>query len=275
MKKEDKLSVRVTYRFSASAERVFDAWLDPEKVCKFLFVTATGQMVQTKIEARVGGGFTIVERRAGENVAHVGTYLEIDRPRRLVFMLSVPKYSKEQDRISVDIEPLGRGCELTLTHEMAAGQAEQQGRAQEGWSRVLGMLAERLPPEEPSCGAGLAQHASVPAKIAPVFAALAETLETHRGMLMLSDENARREDEVYQKLAAGFRELGTRVESVAREMAGARDLAAAAHDETAFAERQLEAFRSFVKAQNELLEILRPAAERDEAMLGTMTKECP
>ncbi len=154
MNEGDKISVCVTHRFSATAERVFDAWVDPEKVCKFLFVTATGQMLRTEIDARVGGGFTIVERRAGEDVAHVGTYLEIDRPRRLVFLLAVPKYSSGQDRISVDIRPLGSGCELTLTHEMASRQAEHRGRAQEGWRRVLEMLAEQLPLAEPSRAAG-------------------------------------------------------------------------------------------------------------------------
>ena len=270
MKKPDAVSVSVTHRFSASAERVFDAWLDPEKACKFLFVTATGQMVRTEIDARVGGGFTIVERRAGEEVAHVGTYLTVDRPRHLVFTLSVPKYSKDESRISVEITPLGSGCELMLTQEMLPGMAEYRGRTEEGWRRIFEVLAEQLSPEVPSCGAGLAQHSSVPAKIAPVFAALAETLEAHRAMLILTDQNARREDEAYQKLAAGYRELATRVQSLASQMATYRDLPAAAHDEKAFGERQLQAVQSFVKAQSELLQILRPAAERDEAMLATM-----
>lgn len=81
MKKQEGVSVSVTHRFSASAERAFDAWLDPEKACKFLFATPTGEMVRTEIDARVGGRFSIVERRAGEDVAHVGTYLEVERPR--------------------------------------------------------------------------------------------------------------------------------------------------------------------------------------------------
>jgi uncharacterized protein YndB with AHSA1/START domain len=272
MKKQEGVSVTVTHRFFASAERVFDAWLDPEKACKFLFVTATGEMVRTEIDARVGGRFMIVERRAGEDVAHVGTYLELDRPRRLVFTLSVPKYSQDEDRICIEIKPLGSGCELTLTHELRPAMADVLGRAEAGWRGILEILAEQLPPEEPSCGAGLAEHASVPAKIAPMFAALAETLDSHRAMLILSDENARREDEVYRSLATSFRELAARVESVASEMASHRELPACAHDEEAFGERQLAAFQRFVEAQSTLLEILRPAAERDEAMLATMTQ---
>jgi uncharacterized protein YndB with AHSA1/START domain len=270
MKPEETVSVRVTHRFAASAERVFDAWLDTSKVCKFLFATATGQIVRAEIDARVGGGFTIVDRRNGEDVEHVGSYVEIERPRRLVFELSVPKYSSDESRVEIDIQPLAQGCELTLVQRVPARYAETKGRAAEGWRRILEMLDEIVPPAQPSCGAGLAQHATVPAKLAPMFAALADTLETHRALIVLDGPNARREDDAYQKLAAGYRQLATQVENVARQMASYRDLPACSHDEKAFGAPQLQAFQRFVKAQSELLEILRPAAERDEAMLASM-----
>ncbi len=73
-----------TRRFDFPIERVFDAWLDPSKASKFLFVTPTGKMVRVEIDARVGGSFNIT-RCDGEDIEHIGTYLEIDRPRRLVF----------------------------------------------------------------------------------------------------------------------------------------------------------------------------------------------
>src|SRR5690606_34403409 len=146
MKPEDTVSVRVTHRFGASAERVFDAWLDPSKVCKFLFATATGQIVRAEVDARVGGGFTIVDRRGQEEVAHVGTYLEIARPRRLVFDLTVPKYSSDPSRVEIQIEPLAQGCELTLVQHMPARYAEVRGRTAEGWRRILEALDQIEPP---------------------------------------------------------------------------------------------------------------------------------
>ncbi|MGC2110661.1 MAG: SRPBCC domain-containing protein [Candidatus Korobacteraceae bacterium] len=131
--------VRITRHFDASPERVFDAWLDPESACKWLFATPSGQMTRVEIDARVGGKFVIVERRDGEDVDHVGEYLEIDPPRRLVFSFAVPKYSSQSTRVSIDIAPAQAGCDLTLTHEGVL--AEWADRTQQGWSTILDGLA--------------------------------------------------------------------------------------------------------------------------------------
>jgi uncharacterized protein YndB with AHSA1/START domain len=270
MKPEQTVSVRVAHRFAASAERVFDAWLDPSKVCKFLFATATGQIVRAEIDARVGGRFTIVDRRNGEDVEHVGTYLAIERPQRLVFSLSVPKYSSDESRVEITIQPLAQGCELTLVQHMPGRYAEVKGRSQDGWRRILEVLDEVVPAPPPSCGAGLAQHATIPAKIAPMFAALADTLETHRAMIVPGSAEARLEDDAYRTLAASYRELAAQVEKVAGQMASYSDLPPCPHDEKAFDAGQRQAFQRFVKAQSELLELLRPAAEHAEAMLASL-----
>ena len=134
--------VRVSRRYAASAERVFDAWLDPEKAKKFLFATPTGEMARAEVDPRVGGTFTFVDRRDGENALHTGEYLEIDRPRRLIFTFSVD--SAPGDRITVDIVPLESGCELTLTHEMLPEWAEYASRTEQGWAGILKGLATTL-----------------------------------------------------------------------------------------------------------------------------------
>jgi uncharacterized protein YndB with AHSA1/START domain len=132
-------SVCVTHRFTASPERVFDAWLDPEKARQFLFATPTGQMVRAETDPRVGGHYTFTDRRDGDDVVHTGEYLEIDRPRRLVFTLVVPKYSSETSRVTIEIVPLASGCELTLTHDGIL--LEYKERSAEGWSKIFAGLS--------------------------------------------------------------------------------------------------------------------------------------
>lgn len=144
MTAEPKIQVRVTRRFTASPERVFDAWLDPAKAGQFLFATPAGHMVRVEIDACVGGKFVIVERRDGQDAAHFGEYLEIDRPRRLVFVYSVGMEPKAVDRVTVETGPLDTGCELTLTHEMDVQYAEYVSLAEEGWTGILDGLAAAL-----------------------------------------------------------------------------------------------------------------------------------
>ena len=142
MSTQDRAMVRVTHRFSTSAERVFDAWLDPAKARKFLFTTPTGQIVRAEIDASVGGAFCFVDRRDGEDVEHSGKYLEIDRPRRLVFSFVVPKYSREITRVTIEIAPEGSGCTLTLTHEGVL--LEWAKPTEGGWTGILKDLASEV-----------------------------------------------------------------------------------------------------------------------------------
>ena len=141
MNAEQQVNVCVRRRFRASRERVFDAWFDSKTAGKWLFATATGRSVCVEIDARAGGWFYIVERWDGENVEHIGEYLEIIRPRRLVFTLSVEKYSLDFERVTVLFHPYGTGCELSLTHKTRPELARQvSGR----WISMVEGLASAL-----------------------------------------------------------------------------------------------------------------------------------
>jgi uncharacterized protein YndB with AHSA1/START domain len=134
--------LRVARHFEFSAERVFDAWLDPKRAGRWLFATPTGEMMRVEIDARVGGRFVFVDRRDGEDVEHTGEYLEMDRPKRLVFKFVVPKYLSIYTRVAIDIVPAGEGCDLTLVHEGVLPEYEEQ--TQRGWKAILDALAATL-----------------------------------------------------------------------------------------------------------------------------------
>jgi uncharacterized protein YndB with AHSA1/START domain len=135
-------TVKVSRRFDASAERVFDAWLDPEKAAKFLFATPGGQMIKAEIDPRVGGRFLFIDRRPEGDAGHHGQYVEIDRPRRLVFTFWVDMFPDGITQVAIDIVPLATGCELTLTHEGV--WQEYAERTEGGWTMILDGLAREL-----------------------------------------------------------------------------------------------------------------------------------
>jgi uncharacterized protein YndB with AHSA1/START domain len=142
MNAASNMTVHVSRSYEQPAERVFDAWLDAEKAGKFLFATTHGQMVRTEIDPRVGGAFCFVDRRDGVDVEHKGEYLEIDRPRRLVFSFVVSGYEDTPTSVSIDITPRGTGCALTLTHEGVYPEFVE--RTEAGWTMILGNLAALL-----------------------------------------------------------------------------------------------------------------------------------
>lgn len=109
-------SVRIVRILPAPPEAVFDAWLDPEAIRVWM---CPGDIFESvaEVEPRVGGRFRIVMRSPGRDDPHTGVYLEIDRPRRLVFTWSSAGTSHRDTVVTLELRPHGEsGCELTLVH---------------------------------------------------------------------------------------------------------------------------------------------------------------
>ena len=140
------VQVRIVRPFQASPERVFDAWVDPQWIRRWMFGPSVRdeEVLRIANDARVGGTFSFLVRRSAGEIDHVGTYLVLDRPRRLVFTWAIGQETAELSRVSIDIAPKGAGCELTLVHEMDPKWAEYAGRTEAGWSTMLGALERAL-----------------------------------------------------------------------------------------------------------------------------------
>lgn len=131
--------IRVTQRYRASPERVFDAWLNPKRAGKWLFATAWRPMSRVEIDARTGGLYRLTDRMGCD---YNGMYIEITRPRRLVFTLAMENSSRVVTRVTAEIEPLKSGCELRLVHEDVP--LDQAGRTENRWTGILYGLGETL-----------------------------------------------------------------------------------------------------------------------------------
>lgn len=143
MTTEERAIVRVRRRFGASPARVFQAWTDPGKAQSWIAPPASGdELVRVDIKARVGRGFTLVVRRGGEEVSHSGEYLELVKPRRLVFTWVVPAISKETTLVSIELHPVWSGTELSLKHERVL--PADRGPTEARWNGVLDAIAAML-----------------------------------------------------------------------------------------------------------------------------------
>lgn len=134
-------SLTVSRRLHAGPDQVFDAWLDPASAGAWLFATPDGISAHVKIDARVGGGFAIHEKRGEALATHYGEYLELARPRRLVFSFGSEK-GKSASIVEVDIAPeRDGGSRLTLTHRIDPQWASRRAAIAAGWEGILEGLA--------------------------------------------------------------------------------------------------------------------------------------
>ena len=104
------------------------------------------EILRIEIDARVGGAFSFLVRRQGQEIDHFGEYLEIDRPRRLAFTFDAvdgPRAAVDKGKrssiVRIDLVRVGSGTELTLTHERVP--AEYASRTESGWSTILDAIA--------------------------------------------------------------------------------------------------------------------------------------
>lgn len=146
--------VRVTHRYNVAADRVFDAWITPAQASRFLFATRTGNVLRCEIDPRVGGEFTVTDRRPTADgdesffeAQHRGVYVELQRPHRIAFDFSVEPYSDQATRVTIDVVPLGTAmCEVVLTHQLGSDENAQvmAERTRQGWTHMLAQLEKVL-----------------------------------------------------------------------------------------------------------------------------------
>ena len=142
----DTPTIRVERTIQASAARVFDAWLDPVWIGRFMFGPhlRDEQIVSLSNQAHVGGVFNYRVTRQGVEINHTGTYREIDRPRRLVFTWGVDTEQGDLSVVTIEIVAEGESCILTLTHNLHPDWAEYAERTQQGWTKIVGDLVAAL-----------------------------------------------------------------------------------------------------------------------------------
>ena len=125
--------------------------------------------------------------------------------------------------------------------------------------------------DQPTCGKGLAEHSTLPAKLGALMAAMAEVLEIHMKALDLTDDNARKEHAVYRQLAKEQHSIAAQLQATALKMAACRSLPMARHDAKAMVGKEpVGAFKTFVALEQELIMLLQSRLEQDRQMLAMM-----
>jgi uncharacterized protein YndB with AHSA1/START domain len=94
-------------------------------------------------DVRRGGAFSLVMSSGDSNCEISGTYVEVERPRRLVFTWIGPPTSNVNTLVTVELNPRDGGTELVLTHERLPTPEVREGHTI-GWGNMLNHLVAAI-----------------------------------------------------------------------------------------------------------------------------------
>ncbi|HEX7926432.1 MAG TPA: SRPBCC domain-containing protein [bacterium] len=136
--------VRLVRQVPAPQKAVFEAWLDPKRLARFMIPAPGMGLGEVRVDPRVGGKFRI-EMIAGEtHMPHDGEYLEIERHRRLVFTWLSAHTGESRTVVTLTFEELGpRNTRVTLEH-VGLPTEEAYASHEGGWTHILEVLVKEL-----------------------------------------------------------------------------------------------------------------------------------
>lgn len=129
-------TLTVRREIAASAEVLFDAWLDADSLGTWLKPDGIRE-TRAETDPREGGEFRIVMVQDEAELLHSGTYREIDRPRRLVFTWSSHATKFRDSLVTVTFEPSSEGSTVVEIHQVGLPDEESRASHDAGWSGCL------------------------------------------------------------------------------------------------------------------------------------------
>ncbi len=136
----EQFEVKVTKVIPAPQKDVFEAWLDPEALARFMLPAEGMSSPKVEVDAREGGSFLIVMKAGDKEMPHRGDYLTIQKYERLSFTW-ISAYTIPDSTVTLDLKALSpTETELTLTH-VGFPNEESCKNHEGGWGKILATLS--------------------------------------------------------------------------------------------------------------------------------------
>jgi uncharacterized protein YndB with AHSA1/START domain len=130
--------ITVARTIPASAEKVFDLWMNPKSPGGPWFGAERVIWNPT-----VDGLFYIAVKHEGRVWPHYGRFVEIDRPRKVEYTWVSEATKGVESIVTFTLEPRGEQTQVTLRHSGVPD--DEMGRQhKDGWTWILSSLAEAL-----------------------------------------------------------------------------------------------------------------------------------
>ena len=134
-----ELSLTVSRVINAPIEQVFNAWLDPIMMTKFMTPGEGMTVEDAKADPVEGGSFSLLMVAKEGKLPHGGEYKTITPYSKIVFSWLSP-FSVDGSVVTLNFTPENGGTMVELNHVKFADE-EQRANHQGGWTVILESLA--------------------------------------------------------------------------------------------------------------------------------------
>ena len=135
------LTVKLEKTINAPIETVFDAWLNPETLAKFMMPMPGMPPSDVENDPHEGGDFTIIMHAGSDDLPHTGKYLEIKRPNKLVFTW-VSHCSVDDSIVTLNFTKTDDDkTNISLSHVKFLDESTRNDH-EGGWTGILNKLNE-------------------------------------------------------------------------------------------------------------------------------------
>jgi len=137
-----ELTLNITRLINATPKQLFNAWLDPEMLARFMAPGPDMAVPRVSNNPVVGGRFEIVMKAGDREMPHAGTYREITPHSRLVFTWE-SAMSVDDSTVTLNFRPVDGGTEVNL-HQVKFQTHQTRDNHENGWGTILGKLEAAL-----------------------------------------------------------------------------------------------------------------------------------
>lgn len=135
------IDITVKRMIPASADKVFDVWMDPKCPGGPWFGSET--LIMAPVPPAAGSLFYFTVLWDGHTWAHFGRFVEIERPGKVEYTWMSEGTKGVETTVTVTFEGRGKETEVTLRHLNVPD--DEMGRQTEwGWAHILDSVAEAL-----------------------------------------------------------------------------------------------------------------------------------
>lgn len=138
-----ELKLETSRVIAAPREALYDAWLDPAMLARFMRPGENMSVPEATTDPKVGGRFRVVMRAGDNDMPHEGSYVTLDRPNRLEFTWESHASTIEGSTVSIDFDEVEGGTRVSLTHVRFPTE-EIRDNHKGGWTSILAALAKEI-----------------------------------------------------------------------------------------------------------------------------------